>query len=311
MLSQAEDVCYIFEPFNLRIHKDSPFEDLVRGYNRRPDFWMDGGPATTSDPQAAAVRSHLRWLITTTFPSPASTLIVKQPDTERIPFLVEALGVDQVIYVRRHPLGIINSYYDSDLFGAWDVDGEFGRTASAFPDLGIDVDLSRCVSSQDKLSALIHTRFSLLRRALPPPSERHLVVSYENLCIAGLPAFGDVFASLGLGWGQQVETRLNETLNVPNHTRSGFHTVDVNSLSRAQAWRRELHPKQIERFATFVTAMGISGYSLPGDGLPPLTASERAAGRRSYWTRRFGHTTTVRRAKKLLQKRDTGAAGRT
>jgi hypothetical protein len=109
--------------------------------------------------------------------------------------------------------------------------------------------------------------------------------------------------------GPDAEARLEASLNVANRSRSGFHSVDVNSLSRAAAWRRELHPKQIEGFASFMAAAGASRYPVPGNGLAPLTAAERAAGRRSYWKRRLDHTTTVRRAKALLGRGDEAGPG--
>jgi len=123
VLGRAAEASYMrYEAFMVRRHPRSPVAESVQAWRRYPHWhvdWATYGPLR--EDHAQALRDHLDFLVEHYFGGPVDTLLVKDPFPGRLPFLLPALQPDAVVYVRRHPLGIVNSYDKSNLYSRWDL----------------------------------------------------------------------------------------------------------------------------------------------------------------------------------------------
>ncbi len=299
VLAEAEEAEYIFEPQLVNDHPPTSHGEVVDAFNRLPRWYLPAGEDLSRFREA--LLGHLGELVQSYFGRDhVDTLVIKIPEAERLPWLIENLDVDRVIYIQRHPLGIVNSYDEARAFWVirerWDAMEQ--DLAAQFPELAACA-RAAAGSDQERTAAMAHIRYALLERFLG--GSRSYVAAYETLALEPLPEFEKLFDWLGWRWDDALVSRLRPYF-APRVEKRGMLEVQKTSAKRIFAWRRELAPWHIRRIARLFAAVG-ADYPMPGAGLPPLSANEQLAGIASFAERR------ARRAHRWLQGRLFGTAG--
>lgn len=284
-LGRSEAVQLVpYEPLWLKWHPGSPYEDVIRAWRGR-DRWL-ATRDSTSDRESEALLGHLRWLCEHYFDGPVDRLLIKEPHPNWLPTLTGALGPDQVVYLRRHPLGIVNSYDKANLYRKWHVDREWEmfrrELPSLLPDLAGQANLVRHPAEQVAFIAHACDRLAdSLLQGVP-----HRIVRYEQLGSDPETHFSRLYRWLDLPWDEGSWARLQPLIR-PAQTEAehGFRFVRKRSRERVNAWRRELPAHLIRRVHRLMRRLG-ADEPFPGDGLPSLTPAELWQGARTYLARR-------------------------
>jgi hypothetical protein len=276
-----------YEPLWLKWHPGSPYAERIREWRTGGGWYFGWDPASASDAEAAhALHSHLEWLCSEYFEGPVGDLLIKEPHPNWLEFLVAAFRPDQVVYLQRHPLGIVNSYDKAGLYLGWQVDEEWQAFCRQLPALLPElVPLSRQARHPAERVAFMARACDLLQeKVLAGRASR--VVSYEALGLQPQERFQDLFEWLGLPWGAETWERLRPLVEPRQYEmETGFRFVKKRSQARVYAWRRELPRHLVLRVGRLLKSID-AGYPLPGDGLPALTARETASGWATYLQRR-------------------------
>src|SRR5262249_11302426 len=100
----------------------------LRSFNRESEIWLTSWPPACHEEShyAVAVVQQVNELVDAYFRAPVVTLILKEPGIQRFPLLQGALQPDVAVYIRRHPVAILNSYRKARLYEGWNVAQQFG-----------------------------------------------------------------------------------------------------------------------------------------------------------------------------------------
>ena len=291
VMGEAEETAYMrYEPLMVRRHPPSPFGEKVldwRRSNRWYRGWLNGGPSRVE--VAAAIRDHLEWLCQHYFGGPVDTLTIKDPHTNYLEFLIHTLKPDQVVTIRRHPLGVVNSYDKDNLYRLWDVNGEWRQfikdLAVVMPELADEAGIVSWPA--EKVAFMTHVSYSLLERILS--NTPHRTIDYESLCLEPKKQFSELYLWLGWRWDDSVwETIMPLVAPMSVEDNYSFRNLKKRSAERAYAWRRELAPHIWRKVQQLFERLGFE-YPFPGSSLPDLTAHEISAARRLYLRRRIAY----------------------
>ena len=246
LIGAATDAPYIFEPLTHRRHPTGPYADRVQALIDYPQWALTPADRTRDpalDDLADDLRAHVRWLASTYFAEQRGyTLIVKSPDTERLPWLMDALGARVAVYLRRHPMAVVNSYDAADLYRGWNVRREWALFV-------------------DQVGTLLPTIAGWARRARGRPLHRvlamavardHLVASLQHdfpvhvvdfEAVAAAPAreLESIAEALDLRILADLAERI-APITEPDRPRPGFLSIEKRSRERVDAWIRELPP---------------------------------------------------------------------
>ena len=306
-LGEAVGVSYIFEPITITRHPVTPETERVRAYFQLPCWHLEARPC---DPSLVAlgeaIRAHLAHLVEHYFGGPVENLVIKIPQTERLEFFVHTLGVERVIYLRRHPFGILNSYLAADLYRGWDLQTQWEMVSREIPVLMpelVPVLEAAGQDESDRILAMAHVRNHIADGLIQQPGYREF--RYEEVASAPLAEFRRMLNWLGCAPGVGLEARIRKYIE-PSVPRSGFLDSEKRSITRADAWRRELAPWQVAAAVSYLRRASLD-YPTPENGLEPLTAAERSLGASTY-ARRFARraVNAVRAAGGRMKRRLTG-----
>ncbi|MBN1267097.1 MAG: sulfotransferase [Anaerolineales bacterium] len=287
VLGVADEVSYIrYEPLMVRRHPETPYGAQVLSWRSLPVWHRDPAEEIHQN-YAAAVRSHVEALVQHYFNGPVDTFIIKDPHPQYLPFLIQTLSPDHVITIRRHPLGVINSYDRENLYQRWDVPVDFqnftGSIRELFPAAyQIALPISR---TSEMLAVMSHFSQLYMKEHLAGIPHSH--VNYEDLCLKPEEEVERLFQELGWSWNPAVWDRM-KVLIYPRSDQvgEGFQNLKKRSEERAYAWRMELAPMIIHRIQKLFYTAGLEE-NFPGYGLPVLTMEEKGSGWRTYLSRRW------------------------
>ena len=291
VMGEAEETAYMrYEPLMVRRHPPSPFGEKVLDW-RRSDRWYRGWPnnGPTNADDADVIRGHLEWLCQHYFGGPVDTLTIKDPRANYLEFLIHALKPDLVVTIRRHPLGVVNSYDKDNLYHLWDVNGEWQQfikdLAGVLPDLVDGAGVVRWPA--EKVAFMAHVSYQLLERILSKTS--HKTMDYELLCLEPEKQFGELYRWLGWRWDESVWDKIMPLIDPESiEDNYSFRNLKKRSAERAYAWRRELTPHIWRRVQHLFERLGFE-YPFPGSSLPALTEREISTARRVYFQRRVAY----------------------
>src|SRR5262249_17506532 len=127
LLSLAKRASYIFEPLTHLRHPSTKQAASLRSFNRESEVWLTSWPPACEKEAeyALALVKQVNELVEAYFRAPVVNLILKEPGIQRFPLLQGALQPDVTVYIKRHPIAILNSYRRARLYEGWNVARQF------------------------------------------------------------------------------------------------------------------------------------------------------------------------------------------
>ena len=276
-----------YEPLWLTHQPESPLADAVKHWRQSRAWYIPYDEHSVNDREDAKVLvSHLEWLCHHYFSGPVDTLVIKEPHPNWLEFLISVFRPNKVVYLRRHPLGIVNSYDEHGLYHKVEVESEWSSFRRQLPML-----LQRLVPLSvyahhpvEKVAFMMYACDLIQEEILAEVP--HRVVTFESLCVEPKSEFADLYRWLGWNWDQRAWEKLIP-LVMPEEAsvERGFVDVRKRSIERAYAWRKELAPHLIMRLRLFFAKIDMD-IPFPGNGFPSLVKEERREGMRKYLSRR-------------------------
>jgi len=294
VLGQAAEAALVpFEPLWLVKHPDQGYTEQLRMMRREAGWWFAVSPENGRDIEhAGLIRRHLESLVQHYFHEPVDTLVIKEPHPNWMPLLRTALQPDYVLFLDRHPLGILNSYEKSGLYEGWETEDEWERFLAdmqVYDPVGFPKYASiRHPAMRVACMAFVGRKLCMQAVGDPP----HAVVQYEPLCLDPYRHYAALFTTLGWNWDSSARRQVKPLVDPDGENEPGFVAVRKRSWERAYAWRRELAPHTISSTLSFMQEFGWDPQL--EDAVLPLTIEERISGsatwlqRRIKWLRRFG-----------------------
>ncbi len=287
ILGEASDTRLVpYEPLWLKWHKGSPYNPQIQDWRARQGWHIGWDPRSGEDVQdSAMVRRHVSWLCGHYFDGPVGSLVIKEPHPNWLAFLAGALNPDHVIFLKRHPLGIINSYDTANLYTRWQVNDEWQRFLQDLPGLAPDlVSIAAGLRHPvERVALMIHTGNLLAARL---ETKNFVAVDYEQLCLEPQTRFRELFEALDLAWDEESWSRMLPLIDPDaEKVEDGFIQVRKRSYERAYAWRSELPWHLIRRVEQLMKKVD-GDYPQLGQSLPRLSRQEMTSGLRSYLGRR-------------------------
>jgi hypothetical protein len=276
-----------YEPLWLTHQPETPRSGAVEHWWKSRGWYIPYDENSAADKEDAHhLMSHLEWLCGYYFNEPVDTLVIKEPHPNWLEFLLNSFRPDKVIYIRRHPLGIVNSYDEHALYHKWGIEREWQDFCQQLPILfpqltSLSVHARHVI---EKVVFMNHVCDLLQERILA--STPHIIVEYEKLCIEPEKEFSSLFRWLGWVWDEKAWERMIPII-VPDdaNIEEGFIDVSKRSSERATAWRHELAPHLVKRVQIFCDLIGLDA-PFPSFDLPSLTREEQLKGYRRYISRR-------------------------
>jgi len=194
---------------------------------------------------AQAVVQHVDELAQSYFVSPVENLILKEPGIQRFPLLRGALEPDVAVYIKRHPVAILNSYKKARLYEGWNVRQQFEWCRSDLARLRPDL-IHMLADVSDDHETQILSMCCIAHRMADEWAARGklILVEYEELAFGGPSVCLQLFKRLGLEFPKDKTEELNR-LFFPAKPRRGFLETQKVSAQRANAYLTELAPWQV------------------------------------------------------------------
>jgi len=273
VIAQHPECHYIFEPYSHRYHPHLPTSEatfgLLSGHlipEKAPvDVWAYSDDVTLRlAPHSDAMKSHLAELARRYFPDERiDHLVVKQPQAEKVGWLADTIGADRIIWIKRHPGGVLNSYIKIGAIYNWS-EPEFDlarRTIErTYPHLEALFSLPRNATERAVLLLVLKERIAreqLVGRTV-------LSLEYEKLCIAPVEEVERVFRFLGVEEGCARECLEGSVRGKP---RASHLKTNVDSQERAVGWIHELSPAALRALHRMRDLL-CDDWPLPGSGMP-------------------------------------------
>jgi hypothetical protein len=292
-------VRYVFEPFASQAHPCTgiDMQTVFNGgrfilHRKRgrpvPDIPVPRFFRTaTDDPidrrlgQLAAL--HVEAVAAAAFPRETGYhLVIKQPRIENIGWAAASIAADHVVALDRHPLGVVNSVRRWGML-------KWARIEWAI--IGCDETLPpearRLIAAADtpeeRILVLTWLRSRHLREfvAATPTA---MLVEYDALCADPCAETLRVWRHVGLADDTEPRQALAALLakrdGPGEDSGSRFLHVHKDPLARQHAWRHELPDSIRRRLERFIRRHDLD-ITLPGAGLPDLSATERLLARQA------------------------------
>lgn len=314
-------VRYVFEPFASQAHPCTGIDmqtvfnggRLIHRSKRGrpvpdvpiPRFFRGPADDASAGLLPALAATHLAEVARHHFPDAQGYhLVVKQPRIENLAWAADALDVDDVIALDRHPFGVVNSVRRWGMLNWTRLEWRILTDDPALP-----TETRRLADAagtpEERLLVLTWLRSRHLRDYVATHPHATLV-DYETLCLDPIGETTRLWHVIGLTVDADADAALVSLLasrSDGEDARSRFLNVFKDPLSRQHAWRREL-PESIRlRLEGFVREHALA-IPLPGAGLPPLTAAERWLARQAdlfcigeRCRRTLGHLTGIDRSR--------------
>ncbi len=234
---------------NVIRHPSTGEESALLAYERSMPHWIVPSPQSGGNEAeyARVVLRQIEALFDAYFPSPVETLIIKQPGADHLPFLQEILKPQASVYIRRHPIAILNSYLQGGLYKGWDIAKRFKKcrdnVATIRPEL-----LSWLVEAGEDPELQILSMCCLEHQLAADWSaqEKLTLLEYEHLAFGGCEAAINLFAQVGLELLEGKTDELNRLFR-PQASQTGFLDTEKQSARRATAYQSELAPWQLSK----------------------------------------------------------------
>jgi hypothetical protein len=285
MLSLSQNSGYIFEPLTHTRHPQTAQVAALRHFNRTTQHWiLSWPPAGQNEAEyARVVARQIEELFDMYFSAPVGTLIIKQPGIEHLPLLHGVLQPEMSVYIKRHPVAILNSYDKSNLYDAWNTRQQFqwlrNDIACLRPDLSYMLsDVGRDHETQVLCMCCIAHRLAQDRAR----EGKLTVINYEDLANGGPAAAEQLFSLLGLQLSEEKVDQLNRLFS-PTRPRAGFLDTEKDSKRRVTAYTSELAPWQLSNAKSYLEGIGYDTL------VPSQSTSARISGILEY-CRREGRT---------------------
>jgi len=243
VFSFANGVDYLFEP-DVVSRNPSPWGSSVEDLFKTIP-WFNGDKLA----QEGAYRDlclHLAHLVRSRFGKRSDVLVVKIPRPDHVRGLSIGLCADHVVFVRRHPLGIANSYDKNNRFRDQSVQDLVRHQTKNLADQLRRKDIVRVVNDgMDSWKTLVlglgllYENLEMLLDGLPVT-----VLDYEIACTDYLNSFRVLFDECDLEWNDKVKKMVIDIAE-PEKEVDAFHSYRKRSIFRKDAWIRELAPWQI------------------------------------------------------------------
>jgi len=226
-------------------------------------------------------------------------LILKEPGIQRFPLLQGALQPDVTVYIKRHPIAILNSYRRARLYEGWNVARQFTCCCKDITRLRPDLAYFLTdVSDQDAqiLSMCCIAHYLADEWAA---MGKLIVVDYEELAFGGPSVCPRLFSRLGLEFDEDKTAEMNR-LFFPKKAQNGFLDTHKVSAQRANAYLSELAPWQLAKARRYLERVGYSAES------PSQTVHGQVSGSLEYCRRqiiamkRSVHSTLSHAVKRFL-----------
>jgi len=294
VLGKAEDVSLIpYEPLWLKHHPETDASIQIIEKRRKSGWYIDFNSEDEDQVLfARLIRKHLETLVDFYFGGPVNTLVIKEPHPNWMPVLRAAVRPDHVIFLDRHPLGILNSYEKSGLYDGWETDDEWQKflvyMQKTSPELLPVLEKIKHPAKRVVYMAYIGRRLCLEAQEDLP----FTVVQYEPLCLDPYNEFEKIFRDLGWRWDGAIQEMIKPLVDPDGENESGFVAVHKRSEERAYAWRKEMAPHLIRSISRFLEKIGWEVDRMPE--FEPLNFEEKLRCGRIYlkrrysWLRRFG-----------------------
>ena len=283
LLSLAENVGYIFEPLTHNRHPQTSQVPALRQFNRTYPHWMLPWPPNGQEEvdHAEVVTRQIEDLFDIYFSAPVDTLIVKQPGIEHFPLLKGVLKPEKSVYIRRHPIAILNSYHKSNLYDAWRIGQKFKLCRDDMQRLRPDLDHILSSAGKDHDRQILAMCCLGHRLAEDWAGAGGLtVIDYENLAMSGPGATAQLLENLSLKLSDQKNGELSR-LFAPAKAQKGFYDTEKNSQKRAVAYTTELAPWQLSKARTYLERIG---FDMP---VPPQNLHDTIVGTFEYSRRGY------------------------
>ena len=294
MVGQHPDVSYIFEPFTLRFHPDTPSKEialaLIRNHSvprddRVADSWVyDRATMESLSRYNNQIRTHLACLSEHYFPGEMIPhLVIKQPISTKIGWLVNALSPDRIVWISRHPAGVVNSYVRRNFMRTWsEPEFVFAKetVAATHPRFRRFFDYPQDAIERLTLITVIGEEIAKQQMV----GQQVLPVSYEACCQETPARLREILSFCGLD-RTAAEHFIFSALK--SGARESHLKLNVDSLTKRDDWLRGLTPSQIRRIGRILDLLNAE-WPLPGKGMSDQSLGDSlaaiAAGvRRSFW----------------------------
>ena len=285
MLSLSQNSGYIFEPLTHTRHPQTAQVAALKHFNRTTQRWiLSWPPACQNEAEyASVVARHIEELFDMYFAAPVGTLIIKQPGIEHLPFLHGVLQPEMSVYIKRHPVAILNSYHKSNLYDAWNTRQQFQWLRNDIARLRPDLSYILSDVGADHETQVLSMCCIAHRLAQDWAREGKLtVINYEDLAKGGPAGAEQLFSKLDLELSKEKVDQLNSLFS-PRRPLAGFLDTEKDSKRRVTAYTSELAPWQISKAARYLEGIGYDAI------VPSQSTSARISGTLEY-CRREGRT---------------------
>jgi len=256
VLSTCADTKYLHEPDAPREHPKDDKGDWAKTIAIR-EFGSWQIPDELKEWSGKALRDYTNFLMRHYWGDELvfKNLILKVPETERIEFMLDVYEPHHTIFIRRHPLAIVNSYVKI----GW-VDDYLPKEWARFIYNPEHFNLAQVVNPVHQLIILIHARNNYIDSIA---EERNITaIDYEDFCEHPYRYFPLLMEDLGLLWQgkdsiiEYVDPDINEE---PSNDK---FEVKKRSRDRREAWKHELPKPLLESGIEFIREMKLD-YPLP------------------------------------------------
>ncbi len=292
-------VRYVFEPFASQAHPCTGI-DMQTVFNggrfilhRKRGRLVPDIPvprffrAATDDPTdrrlAQLAAMHVDAIAAAAFPQETGYhLVIKQPRIENIGWAFAAIAADHVVALDRHPLGVVNSVRRWGMLKwariEWEV---ISRDETVAPETRRLIAAAH--TPEERILVLTWLRSRHLREFVTAHPTA-LLVEYDALCADPRGESLRVWRHVGLDDGTEPRQALVALLakrdGPGEDSGSRFLHVHKDPLARRHAWRHELPDSIRRRLERFIRRHDLD-ITLPGAGLPDLSATERLLARQA------------------------------
>jgi len=294
MVGQHPEARYIFEPFTRRFHPDTPSKEtafaLISNHSvpredRVEDSWVYDRAITESlSRYNNQIRTHLACLSEHYFRGETIPhLVIKQPISTKIGWLIHAISPDRVVWITRHPAGVVNSYMRRDFMRAWsDPEFRFAKETVAVTHPGYRRFFDYPQDAIERLTLLAVIGEEIAKQQMV--GQQVLPVSYEVCCQDTPARLREILSFCGLDKTATERCVLSAHKSRP---REPHLDLNVDSQTKRDDWLRGLTPSQIKRIGRIFTLLDAQ-WPLPGNGMPAQSIGESlaamvAGARRSSW----------------------------
>jgi hypothetical protein len=236
------DVDYIFEPFSIKYHPEFEhslhLRNIISNYfdENYYEYGWEPGPEDFLEDQQLMFDHLLK--LCEYYQLTNNTLIIKQPLTTKLRWVLSALNPDHLIWIDRHPAGILASMKQKNtLKKITDLEFKLVET-TAKDELNTfnEPCLKKCKESIQKFISLYFNKRRKAFKAIDQFKNHH-VLSYEDICFDS-----DIITNKGVELNlKQHKKELNK-----DYKKGKKHlNTNQDSEQKALGWKKEVLPSTL------------------------------------------------------------------